>query len=88
VLSIAEMHAHSQTAARGMVIETEHPVAGRVKAIGMPVKFSGAPGDRSRPAPLYGEHSREVLAEHGYTTDEIERLISGGAVVAREAGQR
>ena len=85
VLSIAEMHAHQQTAARDMVIETEHPHAGRVKAIGMPVKFSGAPGGRSRPAPLYGEHSREVLAEHGYTADEIGRLISGGAVVAAES---
>jgi crotonobetainyl-CoA:carnitine CoA-transferase CaiB-like acyl-CoA transferase len=85
VLSIAEMHAHPQTAARGMVIETEHPVAGHVKAIGMPVKFGGTPCGSSRPAPLCGEHSREVLAEHGYTADEIGRLISGGAVVAAES---
>lgn len=84
VLSIAEMHAHPQTGARGMVVETDHPRAGRVKAIGMPVKFSGAPGCGSRPAPLYGEHSREVLAEHGYATEEIERLISSGAVEADE----
>jgi crotonobetainyl-CoA:carnitine CoA-transferase CaiB-like acyl-CoA transferase len=80
VLSIAEMHAHPQTIARNMVIETEHPVAGRVKAIGLPVKFSVTPGGGSRPAPLYGQHSREVLGEYGYAAGEIERLISTGAV--------
>jgi crotonobetainyl-CoA:carnitine CoA-transferase CaiB-like acyl-CoA transferase len=84
VLSIAEMHAHPQTTARGMVVETDHPRAGRVKAIGMPVKFSGTTSSKPSPAPLYGEHSREVLSEHGYTAAEIEQLISTGAVVADE----
>jgi crotonobetainyl-CoA:carnitine CoA-transferase CaiB-like acyl-CoA transferase len=82
VLSIAEMHAHPQTRARNMVIETEHPLAGRVRAIGPPVKFSATPCGGLCPAPLYGQHSREVLAEYGYAPDEIERLISTGAVVA------
>ncbi len=88
VLSIAEMHAHPQTAARGMVVETDHPRAGRVKAIGMPVKFSGTISSKPSPAPLYGEHSREVLTEHGYTAAEIEQLISTGAVGALEDRRR
>ncbi|HXF52690.1 MAG TPA: CoA transferase [Hyphomicrobiaceae bacterium] len=84
VLSIAEMHAHPQTQARAMVVETEHPVAGRVKAIGLPVKFSATPGSNARPAPLYGQHTREVLAEYGYGAEAIERLIALGAADAAD----
>jgi crotonobetainyl-CoA:carnitine CoA-transferase CaiB-like acyl-CoA transferase len=81
------MQVHPQTLARGMVIETEHPVAGRVKAIGSPVKFGAGPHGASRPAPVYGQHTREVLAEHAYTADEIERLISIGAVATAVKGR-
>jgi crotonobetainyl-CoA:carnitine CoA-transferase CaiB-like acyl-CoA transferase len=65
-----------------MVIETEHPVAGRVSSIGLPVKFHATPGGGLRAAPLYGQHTREVLAEAGYTSAEIERLIAAGAAIA------
>ena len=82
VLTVAEMHAHPQTLARAMVVETEHPVAGRTKAIGMPVKFLQAGGEL-RPAPLFGQHTREVLAEHGYGEAEIERLIASGSAKER-----
>jgi crotonobetainyl-CoA:carnitine CoA-transferase CaiB-like acyl-CoA transferase len=58
----------------------EHPKAGRYR-----VTPSLAPGaDHTapphRPAPLLGEHGREVLAEIGYPPDEIERLIAGGTL--------
>ena len=80
VLEITEMHEDPQTLAREMVVTTEHPVAGRVKAIGLPIKFSQTPGRVSRTAPLLGQHSREVLEEAGYSEAEIERLISEGSV--------
>jgi crotonobetainyl-CoA:carnitine CoA-transferase CaiB-like acyl-CoA transferase len=76
VLSVAQMHAHPQTVARKMVPEVEHPKAGRVKTIGLPVKFSGTPGEVARPAPLYGEHSRALLADLGYAPTEIAALIA------------
>jgi crotonobetainyl-CoA:carnitine CoA-transferase CaiB-like acyl-CoA transferase len=82
VLSIADMHAHPQTIAREMVVETEHPVAGRVKGIGAPVKFHGTPSGKARPAPLFGQHTREILAEAGYGDREIEAIIASGAAVA------
>jgi len=82
VLSIAEMHAHPQAVARDMVVRTEHATAGAVAAIGPPVKFDGASPHCSRPAPLLGQHTREVLSETGYTTDEIDALIETGAAVA------
>ena len=80
VLSVTEMHAHPQTIARNMVPEVTHPVAGTGKTIGLPVKFSATPGAVTRPGPLFGQHTREVLAEAGLTPDEIEALISSGAV--------
>jgi len=82
VLDIVQMHADPQTIARQMVTETDHPVAGRVKTIGLPVKFSATPGAVARPAPLLGEHTREVLAEAGLDGSEIERLIKNGAAIS------
>jgi crotonobetainyl-CoA:carnitine CoA-transferase CaiB-like acyl-CoA transferase len=82
ILSIAEMHAHPQTLARNMVIESEHAQAGPVKALGAPVKFGDSPAGRSRPAPMLGEHTREILSEIGYAAGEIETLIETGAAVA------
>ena len=80
VLSITEMHADPQARARDMIVETDHPGAGTVETIGLPVKFSETPGGVSRPAPQLGEHFPEVLAEYGYSADEIERLIAAGCV--------
>lgn len=80
VLSIREMHAHPQTIAREMVPELEHPVAGKMQTIGLPVKFSKTPGKVASPAPLFGQHTREILAEIGYSEAEIEQLIADRAV--------
>ncbi|MEM7774375.1 MAG: CoA transferase [Pseudomonadota bacterium] len=80
VLSIRDMHAHPQTQARDMVPTVSHPVAGDIQTIGLPVKFSGSPGAVTDPAPRLGEHTREVLAEFGYATSEVDALIDAGAV--------
>ena len=82
VLDVAEMHRDPQTLAREMVTEAPHTRLGPVKTLGAPVKFSATPGGVTRGAPLLGEHTREVLAEHGYSEDEVEALIDEGAVVA------
>jgi crotonobetainyl-CoA:carnitine CoA-transferase CaiB-like acyl-CoA transferase len=82
VLSVGEMHEDPQALAREMVVATEHPVAGRVQTLGLPVKFSATPGGIGRPAPVLGEHSREVLVELGFSERDIDRMIGAGAVVA------
>ncbi|TCD14213.1 CaiB/BaiF CoA transferase family protein [Oricola cellulosilytica] len=82
VLDIAEMHRDPQTLAREMVTETEHPLAGPVKTIGLPIKFSETPGAIERPAPRLGEHNREVLAEVGYGSEAIDCLSASGALVS------
>jgi len=85
VLSITEMLEHPQTLARGMVVETEHPRVGKTKSLGLPVKFSETPGGTVRPAPVLGQHTREVLQEIGYAEEEISRLEREGAVVSAGA---
>jgi crotonobetainyl-CoA:carnitine CoA-transferase CaiB-like acyl-CoA transferase len=82
VLSVTEMHAHPQTVARAMVPEVNHPVAGPVKTIGLPVKFSATPGRVAIAAPIFGQHTRDVLAEAGYAPSEIDALVASGAVKA------
>jgi crotonobetainyl-CoA:carnitine CoA-transferase CaiB-like acyl-CoA transferase len=81
VMSIREMLADPHVAARGMVTSVDHPTVGQVKTLGLPVRFSDTPGEVSRPAPLYGQHSRDVLSELGYDGDEIDRLLSEGAAI-------
>ncbi|MGB5706244.1 MAG: CoA transferase [Arenicellales bacterium] len=78
ILSITEMHRDPQTIARDMIVTTTHPAAGEVKTIGMPVKFSRTPGGVHSPAPLLGQHTRQILAEAGFDAKEIEEMIVAG----------
>ena len=80
VLSITEMHADPQALAREMIVSTDHPVAGKVKTIGHPVKFSETPGGVKRPAPLMGQHTAEVLREIGYSESEIVAMAAAGVI--------
>lgn len=82
VNDIAQMHADPQVKARQMVVEVPHTTLGAVATLGLPVKFSRTPGGPKHAAPVYGEHSRAVLAEYGFSALEIESLIGSGAVVA------
>ncbi|HXX84320.1 MAG TPA: CoA transferase [Casimicrobiaceae bacterium] len=81
VLTIAEMLEHPQVTAREMLVQTEHPKAGAAMAIGCPVKLSATPANVRRPAPLYGEHTRQVLLEFGFTGEEVRDLIGAGAAI-------
>jgi len=82
VNTIAEALADPQTLARGMVVETMHPQAGATRSLGCPVHFSATPTSVTRPAPLLGEHTREVLAAAGYSTSEIDVFVAEGVVAA------
>ena len=71
----AEAFADPQIRAREMVVEIEHPTLGRVQTPGSPIKMSETPPVVARPAPLLGEHTREVLREVGYSDEEISILL-------------
>ena len=77
---IGEMLSDPQVAARAMVVEVNHPKAGKTKALGLPIKFSDTPGSVRSAAPLLGQHTRVVLLSLGYSDKEIKALEKSGAV--------
>jgi crotonobetainyl-CoA:carnitine CoA-transferase CaiB-like acyl-CoA transferase len=64
----------------GLIAEVDHPTAGRIRAPGIPVRMDGTPPSVRLHPPLLGEHTAEVLAEVGFTADEIAKLRKDGAV--------
>ena len=82
VHTIEEALNHPQTLARGMVVDLEHPEAGATKALGCPIHFSSTQTSVTRAAPLLGQHTREVLAEYGYSRADVDRFIADGVVAA------
>jgi crotonobetainyl-CoA:carnitine CoA-transferase CaiB-like acyl-CoA transferase len=62
-----------------MVVEMDHPTAGKIKLVGIPVKYSETPGSIRRPPPLLGQHTDEILSKLiGYSKTEIEVLREEG----------
>jgi crotonobetainyl-CoA:carnitine CoA-transferase CaiB-like acyl-CoA transferase len=74
VYTYAELFADPQVAHNGMVVEQEHPTAGPIKVIGIPVKLSETPGEVGPAAPGLGEHTQEILRWLGYDPAAIDRL--------------
>lgn len=65
---------------KGWIASYEHPTIGRIETGGLLVDFSDTPGVLWGPAPLVGQHSREILAEVGYDKTEIDELVQAGIV--------
>jgi crotonobetainyl-CoA:carnitine CoA-transferase CaiB-like acyl-CoA transferase len=63
-----------QVIAREMVLEIDHPRAGRIRQVGIPVKLSMTPGSIRIPPPLLGQHTNELLRSIGYSDNEIQEL--------------
>ena len=82
ILDTLEMHQDPQVRARGLVTEVAHARAGPFETCGVPVNCTSTPGGPKSGAPVYGEHTREILAEHDYSEAEIEALMEDGAVAA------
>lgn len=71
---------HPQVLEREMIIENVHPVAGKIKMAGVPVKLSKTPGGVRKAAPVLGEQNAVVLGELGYSEKEIARLKEEGII--------
>jgi len=80
ILTYDQVFADPHVRAREMVVTVEHPRAGRLETLGVPVKLSATPGAVRRPAPTLGEHTDEVLRELGYDEAAIRDLRARGIV--------
>jgi alpha-methylacyl-CoA racemase len=86
VLGLDEALDSELVRAREMVVEVEQPQLGKVRQLGVPVKMSRTPGDPTRPAPAFGEHTEEVLREAGYSAEEVAEMLESGAAAGPSAG--
>ncbi|HUF55882.1 MAG TPA: CoA transferase [Thermohalobaculum sp.] len=85
VLTRTEARRHPQIGANAILVEYDHPQAGRIRQARTPARFAEGIGREPRPAPLLGADTRAVLECIGYDAGEIEALIADGvAVDARE----
>jgi crotonobetainyl-CoA:carnitine CoA-transferase CaiB-like acyl-CoA transferase len=80
VASIDEVLADPQTLARGMVIEQDHPLLGKIKLPNLPFRFSDCDTSPRGPAPLLGQHNREIAAELGFSASDIETMARDGVL--------
>lgn len=80
VNDLKEVYSDPQVQQRLMAVETEHPDAGKMKQIGIPVKLSETPGCIRTPAPVIGQDTEDILKELGYDETEIKALRSVQAV--------
>lgn len=80
VLTRGEVIAHPQTAANGILVETDHPVAGRLRQTRAAARFAGTPAEHRFGAPTLGQHTAEILREAGLDEVEIASLREAGAV--------
>lgn len=74
---------HPQVKAREMIVESDHPVAGKVKIVGVPLKLSETPGQIREPAPLLGQHTDEVLRKYLQMQDEEIAALRQAGVIGR-----
>jgi crotonobetainyl-CoA:carnitine CoA-transferase CaiB-like acyl-CoA transferase len=79
--SLQEALDHPQTAARGMVMQYDHPVLGPMKTIAQPILFNNEPRNVGSPPPMLGQHTREVLRELACADWEIDDLAQSGVIL-------
>jgi crotonobetainyl-CoA:carnitine CoA-transferase CaiB-like acyl-CoA transferase len=82
VLTIPEALSDPQARHNDMIVEYEHPVAGRVRSTGSPIHIDGASARAASIPATLGQHTRPILREMGVDPDTIEQMVAAGAAVA------
>jgi crotonobetainyl-CoA:carnitine CoA-transferase CaiB-like acyl-CoA transferase len=81
VLTLDEVEKDPHALARDMIIEMDHPTEGKVKGIGIPIKFSDTEAKEIKPPPILGQHNEEILRLTGHSDEEINDLKEKGIVI-------
>lgn len=85
VLTRSQMIDHPQVQSSGIVIEYDHPHAGKLRQARPAARFESTPTEIRRGGPLLGEHSYELLSELGYSEAEIDGMVEAGAILAHRS---
>jgi crotonobetainyl-CoA:carnitine CoA-transferase CaiB-like acyl-CoA transferase len=64
----------------GLVVKQQHPKLGRFEQFGVTIDFSSTPQHIQGPAPVVGQHTREIMREHGYDDADVDKLVESKAV--------
>ena len=88
VQNIDAVLADPQIAARGMIVEQDHPVLGKVRLANVPFRFSDCDVTPRTAAPLLGQHNREIAAKLGFSPADIEAMVKDGVLYSEEAVAR
>jgi crotonobetainyl-CoA:carnitine CoA-transferase CaiB-like acyl-CoA transferase len=87
VLTRKQMIDHPQIKASGIVVEHDHPHAGRLRQARPAARFEGTPTSIRQGAPLLGEHTYDVLGEVGYSEQEIDAMVEAQILHAQKLGK-
>lgn len=79
-LNYQELFSHPQIEANEMVITVEHPTRGKIENLAPPVKFKKTQALPCQSAPLLGQHTKEILLELGYSSQDIQELEQQGVI--------
>ena len=85
VQNIDEVVKDPQMLARGMLVEQNHPVLGKVVLPNLPFRFSGCDTTIRTPAPLMGQDNRRIATSLGISVEEIDAMVNEGVLYAEEA---
>lgn len=78
--TVTEMFEDPQTIERKMIVDVKNEKAGSFKGIGMPIKFSETKVEDTKESPTFGQHTKQILLDHGFKSEEIDSLMRQGVV--------
>jgi crotonobetainyl-CoA:carnitine CoA-transferase CaiB-like acyl-CoA transferase len=75
IYELSELSSDPQVMLNGYITEVDHPTMGKTKMVGFPMKFNKTPAQVTKSAPIFGQHTEEVLMDLlGYSWTDLEKL--------------